>query len=1085
MWRVLRLLCVMLLLAAVGAGAAAGYLWFRSDEILTAELQKYARAHLAGASIAIGRAHFDLSGRVRVYDLKLRLQGESLPALVIPETIITLDRQRFADHQRILVQQIQLRQPQVRIVRDGSGRFAWQRVRWTSDDPAGLLPDVDVAHAHVDFVTATGSATPALRFPIEDIQVQLRPASRNRYAVQVAARTDVTGVVNLQGQLPLESAAWSLTGEVQELRVDPATLELAVLLAPPLARHLDAAQTALASRAPVQLVSARSPRSTGPRYDFGVSAVAKVRVRLAAAAAEDPPQFQVEAQVKSGRITHSALPFALSDLQGLIKIDPTQILLQNLQGAFGDRKVTVNARREASGRVAGTLQAENVPIDEALMARLPATLQRHVRALALTGLVSGTVTYSSLDGQKWTLDADATLTDGTVRHEKFPLLVQSITATLGWHDNLMQIEGQGRHGINLVKVVGTIHNPGPAGDVDFHVQANDFALDDEIIRACPEGLQNTIAALNLAGRGSARLRVQRPPGLNQKYVTQVWAAAHKASLLYDGFRYPITDLTGEVSWLGDVVTFDKLHGYHDGAELVGSGSYVLSEPGRLNLSVAAKDAAFDRALYAAVPKSVRDAWDALSPQGLFSVWTEIDWQPGSDVQVVIPKMTVHRGELELIDFPFPWRDVRAELAYAEGRVDIREFSAWHDELQVGGQGAALCPVDQPWRVTFDKFFVDDLTLTPALRRALPLGLRPVVDALNPRGRFSSTGPVTFFGPSRPGDMIGATWDLTVQLTGCSINAGLLLTDMYGHVQLKGRFDGIDTQLQGTMDLESLGVLGNHQITKIRGPLKYENLQLEVGSKEMTVPPRGDEVPRITAASRVHAQAYDGELTLDAFLDLRAEPTYRAHLELTGASLEKYALRHLRGQGNVRGLMNGWMDIRGRGLTFDGVGGEGRLQISPAALYELPVFLQMFQLPQFAPIDRTAFNYADFFFTIANQRFDFQAIDLVGKTISLRGRGHVRFDGQVNLNFFTMLPRNRTPVLGSVVDLLGMVSQGWIAVEVRGPMASPTALVVPFPAVDDALRQFLSAFDGRPAGPQPPPQWRGPPRSSDAGSQLPR
>jgi hypothetical protein len=1077
-WRLINHLLVLLLLIAVGGGAALCWLWFRSDEFLRAELLRQADTNLTNATVTIERAQFDLLGRVRIYDLAVHLPGESQPALLIPETIITLDRQRFAEKQQIVLQNVRVNQPHLRVVRDAGGAWAWRQVRWTAQDTGAALPDIDVAHGQIELILAATGQSPAVTLPLDGLQIAARPASRRAYALEVSGRTEITGPLRVQGQLPLEPAAWNVKGEIEQLRVDPATVQFATILEPKLVPQLDELHRQLAQRLTALGQQATAPKS---RFDLGLSAVTRIGWQASQPSPDDPATFKLLGEVKSGHCTHPALPFPLTQLQGKLYVDGTQVILQGLQAAHGDQRVKLDAKREANGRIVGSLTAEQVPLDEALVKRLPATLRRHVATLALTGLVSGKLKFSSTDGQAWTVDGDASLTEGTIRHEKFPVLAQDVTATGSWRNNTVELKGKGRVGVTPVSAEGTIHNPGPAGDATFFVKADDFLLDDEILRACPTPLRKTITALKLTGRGDGRLRVVRPAGLNQKYQTIVDVRAREASIQYEYFPYAVTNLTGLVHWEGDAVTFEKLSGRHEGAVLNGSGSYTgLSGPGLLKLDVTTQNAEFDRALYAALPKSLRDVWDGLSPQGQFSVRTDIQWTPGTEVQVVVPQMTVHRGEATLYGFPFPWHEVEAELAYENGQVDIKEFSARHDELRIRGQGLALCPTNRPWQVTLSEFLANDITFTAELRRALPVTLKQVVDTLAPQGRFSATGPVSFFGPSTPSGSIGATWDLDVHLAGCSLNAGLLLTNVHGHAQLAGQFNGVDVRLNGDLKFDSLFVLENHLITQVRGPLKYRDMQLEVGSKAMAASPVASDAAYVSPSQRITGQTYDGEVTLDAFLDLRSEPDYRAHLELTNASLEQYARRHMTGEHNVRGLMNGWMDVRGRGLEFERIGGEGQLQISPAALYELPVFLQIFQLPQFQPINRAAFNYANFFFTLGNGRFDFQAIDLVGNAISLRGRGWVRYDGFVNLDFFTMQPRNgvRVPGLRELVGLVNLVGQGWIAVEVRGPMDAPSANVVPFPAVDNAMKQFLGVLEARPAGP-PPLQWRGPPRASDA------
>jgi hypothetical protein len=199
-------------------------------------------------------------------------------------------------------------------------------------------------------------------------------------------------------------------------------------------------------------------------------------------------------------------------------------------------------------------------------------------------------------------------------------------------------------------------------------------------------------------------------------------------------------------------------------------------------------------------------------------------------------------------------------------------------------------------------------------------------------------------------------------------------------------------------------------------------------------------------------------------------------------------------------MNGNVALAGRGEDVRDMTGRGGLRISPAALYELPVIARVLaSLNTLGPADKTAFNYADVTFDIAGGEFRFQRIDLAGDAMSLRGRGTVGFNGNVELDFYSMMPRTRLPIgaIPGVNAILGEATKGWVGVRVRGKTSDPQTEATAVPVLDDTLRGFLRAFEGAPTtiAPRlvPPfgvpsarrvPRWDLPPtsRSEPAGSR---
>ncbi len=198
-------------------------------------------------------------------------------------------------------------------------------------------------------------------------------------------------------------------------------------------------------------------------------------------------------------------------------------------------------------------------------------------------------------------------------------------------------------------------------------------------------------------------------------------------------------------------------------------------------------------------------------------------------------------------------------------------------------------------------------------------------------------------------------------------------------------------------------------------------------------------------------------------------TYLVKTAMQNASLDEYARLHGFGGTSLHGVMNGWAELAGNSSDPKDVTGRGQLLIHPAALYELPVFIQIFKTLSLATPDKTAFNYALTSYNIGNRMVNFSGIDLIGDAISLRGRGWARFDGPLQLQFYSR-PANawQVPLLGNLVD---QFTQGWVGVSVTGTIQRPSARIVPMPQFDTAMRQFLGAFNRPGSVPQlTPPAW---------------
>ena len=205
-----------------------------------------------------------------------------------------------------------------------------------------------------------------------------------------------------------------------------------------------------------------------------------------------------------------------------------------------------------------------------------------------------------------------------------------------------------------------------------------------------------------------------------------------------------------------------------------------------------------------------------------------------------------------------------------------------------------------------------------------------------------------------------------------------------------------------------------------------------------------------------ARLFDGTLELDGAATLAEHPEYQIVMRLRNARLERFAALHAPKQRDLRGVMNGSVQLKGKGSTAQGVVGNGRMEITRAALLDMPVMLKMYQGLSFTPPDDYTFKSAELNFDIRKSKFLFKPIVLRGDAISFVGEGTADFDSNVKLKFYSFLPRNQIPI-PILHELVGGATNGWVRADVSGKLSNPVVDIRATSPIDDALKNLLGVL----------------------------
>ena len=1081
--KTLKWLGGILLLAGIAAGGYGYWLWNHCDEYLLKLLIQKQHELAPEWDVEIGRAHFDWHRRVHVYDVKLKAKGQDHTVATLPEVVIVIDRDRFENEQKIEIESVRIINPLVDLRRDTKGAWNWHELL-TLKPSDRALPEWFIEQGTLTVRYEQPGSLPPTKIRLTDADGKLIPSGKRQFTFLGKADFNEAGKLAVKGDWNVDARRWSVTGQLSDIQRTRELLQLAAGTSEAFRQNIAQFEADLertragltsdeefrvADSTGQELPASLPPRSSGEAGafrvpDFGLESPLDLKFHVAQTAPGVEWDFRTVIQLKQGTLSHPVLPFPLRGLAGEVYWDNQQIEFRNLLAQNGTTRIALRGRLERNNpRATGHLEVEltNLLLDQRLRSRLPAALRKQYDIVQPSGPADVKLTLYRDAGSSWQPRNFVLTANGCgTLIQAFPYPVTDITGQVKQQGRDLVFDLVGQAGGRRVDIRGQIRDPGPAAETWLEVEVPQFPLDDRFRQACSPDMRTLLDSTNLTGWADVHYSLYRPGGFRQKFITHLRTRLANCEVMLESFPYRVTNLTGFVTYHSDkqTWTFQDLRGEHGTALLTAYGDFRQAvAPGVLNMTITTKGGAFDESLYEALPASLRTVWTNFSPAGKFDTVSKIRWVPNMGFEWSLPTAVIYDGRMQLKAFPFAFTDLKAKLSYQGETCDIKSFTARHDDTRVRGRGTAIIPPQGRWELTLLDLFVDDLSPDRQLRQALPSGVRTVVEELDPLHPFSLSGGIRLAGTDRETDPVTAAWSLNFVFTGNQLNTGIQLKNVHGQVSARGTWDGKFADNAGQISLESVEVLG-YQLTKVNGPYSIAGNEVTIGSSKVFDPEVNQET--IPLNERLTAKAIEGTLTYDAEVFLEREVRYRSRLNLINGRLEEYARRYLPGTKNVAGVMNGWLNFSGQGVETSRMMGTGQLRISPAALYELPILVRVFQLLSLTAPDKTAFRLAEVDFGIAKNQFVFKKIDLAGDSLSLLGQGTAGFDGRLHLNFYSMLPRARLPwpVANVVNPVLDQATKDWVRVEVRGKTSLPDVKMTPVPVLDDTIKGFLGILD---------------------------
>ncbi len=812
-----------------------------------------------------------------------------------------------------------------------------------------------------------------------------------------------------------------------------------------------------------------------------------------------PLQWSAGGRVHEFAMLGPGLPLPVTGGQFDFSVSPEQLRISAAQAQVGSAQLQVelvaglqripgqSGMQQHPWRASGRI--EDLDVGTLEPARLPTEIAKLFQQFAPAGIADFRFELG-WDGRTFTRDLAANIQDMSFRFHRFPWLLENCVGNASWVADRCQFSVQSLENGQIIELGGWIDSPGPDArfQIDFGCQG-ELAIDEKLYRA-----------VDLYPEIAKQIRDLRPRGAFGVSGRFVKSAAQSDPLLeftldlkqclvrHTRFDYPVREVTGQVIARGRDVDFVDIRGRNATTQIQGSGRW-RPESG-LQLTAIADDLVLDSQVRAALPPAAAAAWDQIRPAGIVNL-VRIDLTvpagtdpatPGDAMKVTIradASAPTAPGESGLSIKPaqFPWQldRVSAHMELDENQFRVTELRGVHGRAWVNTAASGTWN-DDSWRLVLSGLTAGSVAVNDELLGALPADLAKALEDIDFSGVVQISGEMAF--ASRPVAAVAAAspvalvsypvtqvsaatvfpartfqsdWNLRVDTHDASLSPGLPIRNVSGMLTLAGRQIDGQSLCTGQLDIEAASVY-DAWITRLRGPVSFDNHLVAVG---MFAASANDSSG--TGPQSLQGEMFGGELHLDARCWDAEGGRFYCQATLKEGKLSRAAGCLSDSVCETGGIASCALRCGGDLHSRESITGDGVLRLTDARLYEMPVMMDVLGAMLTGNARRSAFDTGTVDFGLRGDQIDLNRIELNGDALSLIGNGTMDWSHRVDLNFYTVMGRNRLyiPILS---ELYQAGSQQILWVVVDGTLETPVIRQQILPGINEGLRLLLEPVE---------------------------
>lgn len=803
--------------------------------------------------------------------------------------------------------------------------------------------------------------------------------------------------------------------------------------------------------------------------------------------------FDLDGQIRGLSITDQRLPFPITQCDVDFSIQPGDVRLTRAKGRAGEATFDLEFQQDNLFDLDNWTLGGSVfdfHFTNEMIPWLTRGGKQFCKDFQPLGFSDFRFEIASSNG-KLSRKVEAKVKDMSFNFHKFPYPMKHFAGYVNCVNDLFEFDLESDRNKNKFRVFGTARNPGPQSTYTVNVTADGkFPIDERLSEAMKPFAATRRQMLSfrplghVSGRGS--FVKDRPDLASPSKNLEI--NFHDCTVQHEKFEYTIQQVNGTAILKGENLEFNNITGSNGTAKVRCDG--VFNKTNGLKARFLCTDVPLDEQLRLAVSKDIRDVWSGFRPHGsvgLMKVVLNLPYGSRSpNIGVEADLASTRHSEatkpytssvsIKPVWFPYDINNLAGQIRVSDGQISLAEMKGMHRRTWLSWQGNGAYS-KEGWSVSLRNLLVGALRVDEELLTALPRSLVPPISQLEFEGLLNVNGEITLGGrhenglvnttptrgqqnqvvqvgfnePLPANDSTEMFWDLRFDMNQAKMQLGIPVTNLFGMVQLRGSYDGQTANCAGELAVDSMTV-HDAQIKNVRGPIWIDETGVTAGTLAANQISKSE--PR-----QVVGEVFGGAVRFDGQRLADEHGRFFVQASLTNGDLAEVVDEFAPHLEKVKGRMFGGFRLSGDDTGTHTYRGEGNMKFRDAEIYELPVILSLLKILRVKEATRTAFDTSDVDFTINGNTIDFGRIEMIGDAISLIGNGRINFKRQIDLNFYSVMGRNRfyIPILS---ELYRAGSKRILWINVDGSLENPQTHRNVLPQLNDSIRMLLRPRQNR-------------------------